>query len=316
MILLGFIILQGAGSAWTGLSPDVFEVHELHHITSPTTILRVEKQIFLGADYLSPRPGLYRLSFEPNEGYRAGLLKILPRQAVEGLQLMENGELLVVSGRNFTVRPEDWNGRLIALEPRQHQLAGITEITEPDNICSDGSRDCGLVDVVFLSENQLLAFTKGASAKAHLLIRESGGWALQKSVPVFSEQKAATISEVKRINGRIICLVKNRWQLAECLPERVTAEDSWRLVLEPVFDFRPIRKKFGIEDPTLYFYGLAEGFDFDVAGSLLVLLNNRGYAFRKSPDGKLGLSPRILLFPKKKSPAIPAPEPGQNSDNR
>ena len=314
MVVLGFILLFGEPTVWAALRPDVFEVHELHNISSPTTILRVGKKLFLGADYLAARPGLYRLSFVAGTGYQAGLLKILPQQAVEGLQLMEDGSILVVSGRYFSADAEDWVGQLISLDPRQYQLIGRTEMVQPDNICSDGTRNCGLADIVFLSDKQILAFTKKGPAKVYLLIRNGEDWIVQKSLPVFSNRKAVTISEVKRIDGRIVCLLKNRWMLAACLPQDILADGSWKLELEPVFNFRPIRKRFRIEDATVYFYGLAEGFDFDTAGNLLVLLNNRGYAFRKSPDGKLGRSPKLLLFPKKVPSALPKPE--QNPDNR
>ena len=66
--------------------------------------------------------------------------------------------------------------------------------------------------------------------------------------------------------------------------------------LKTVFDFSHLKKRFRLSNIRYSNRGLAEGYDFDEAGNLLVVLNNRGYDFRKSPDNVLDDAPKLLVF--------------------
>ena len=84
--------------------------------------------------------------------------------------------------------------------------------------------------------------------------------------------------------------------LAAVKLENPLPETLLKLEMTPVFDFNPIRKLFKAGSQGFYYQGLAEGFAFDGNGNLLVLLNNRGFVFEKSPDGILGVAPKLLVF--------------------
>ena len=298
MILLMLLL---AGEPWEGLDAKRFELVSLKGCESPTSILWVDKQLYVTADYLAPRPGLYRLT-RRGRNYRAGLVAHLPMQQIDGLHPGPGGSLDLVSGRFFTGKSEDWVDQIITIDPVYYQQAG-TIFTGTKNRCRLERPGCGLVGIHRLPDGRILAMSGRGPARLHLLQEQGDRWQTVWTTTLRTRKGNAIVSELRVIGTKLVILVKNKWQLAAIELEQALGYNEGGLPLEPVFDFSNLEDQFRLGSQSFYFDGIAEGFDFDSEGNLLVLLNNRGYPFKQTPDNKKDDQPLILIFPR----AVPTP---------
>lgn len=295
-----WLFMGPQGPDFSMYDPAIFQLRPIENITSPTGILVHEGRLYLSADHLDPRPGLYGLHHHPKAGWRAGLLQILPQQHIDSLGLDSLGNFRLVSSRLFTVHAADWVNQVILLSPNQYNLADIWKPPVP-NQCSSGDYQCGLTGMVDLPDGSLLAVTRKGPAKLHQLRKVSGEWRSTGSWPLAVKGRYVTISDLAILDGSLVFLLKNKWMLASLDPAALETRPGKRLELKALLDFSGLKKQLRVGSPSFLYAGLAEGFAVHPDGRLLVLLNNRGYEFKKSPDQVLGDRPKLLVFPPRKS---------------
>jgi len=276
--------------------PTVFQLHAIKNMTSPTGLLVNKGRLFLSADHLDPRPGLYSLHKHPKEGYRAGLLQILPQQSIQGLNMSPTGSFRLISDRLFSTHPADWVSQVVLLSANQYNLLDIWKPDIP-NECNNGQRHCGLVGLVNLPDGSMIAVTRKGPARLYRLQKVSGEWQVLRSWPLTVKGRYVTVSDLMYHNGSLIFLVKNKWMLASLDPAVLGERPGKYLELNPVFEFAHLGKSMRVGSVSFLYAGLAEAFAFDEGGQLLVVLNNKGYTFDKSPDQVLDERPKLLVFP-------------------
>ncbi len=294
--------LWWALSVWSGaatertakLDASRFELAPLE-VFSPTTLLFNDGALLLGADLLEAQPGVYRATWRDGK-WRAVLARWLPQQELQGLQRGTAGELVVVSSRRFSAKPKDWANQTVTLEPLQLRIVDHARFNIP-NRCGDDTFECGMVAALPIDGSRWLAVTAKRPARLHLMEFGDGAWNPIKSALVRLGRRYPVVSEVKRIGDQLAFLLKDRWVLAAVdLEKAVLAVDKGRVDLEPLLDFSHLKKEIRIANARVQYRGLAEGFDFAPNGDLLILLNNRGYPFRKSPDQILDARAKLLVF--------------------
>ncbi len=298
--LAAWLLCLGAGPSFDGLAPNRFQVFELNNIRSPTSLLRWRDRIFLGADLMDPYPGIHRLTYSKASGHGAAVVSLQPQQAVEGLQLHEEDELFLVSSREFSADQTKWVNQVLHLDIARFNTL-VREYPGLRNDCGDGSLECGLTGMHPLAPNRWLAVTKRRAARLFLLEKEGEVWHERKSVFMTLNRKYVPIVEMKLREGWLLFLLRDAWTIAGIPLDEAKLFESTKLSLQPLFDFSALKDAFRISNARFWFKGLAEGFDFDANGNLLVVLNNRGYEFQKSPNGVLDRRPKLLVFPKSKS---------------
>ncbi len=288
-------------SNFSEYSPSRFKLHVIENITSPTGLLVRGDKLFMTADHLDPKPGLYGLH-ERGDLFKAGLLKILPQQHIDGLGVDGKGNFRLVSGRLFSAHKADWVNQIILLSQSQYDLVDIWKPDLP-NRCSDGNYDCGLVGMVNLPSGLAVLVSRKSPSRVYLMKQVSGKWERQKAQPLALNGQYVTVSDVMLLQGKLVFLMKNKWALGSLDPAELESDSFGRLELEPMFDFSVLKKSFRVGSSGFLYKGLAEAFAIHPDGRLLVVLNNRGYSFKKTPDDVLGEAPRILAFSPAKAPA-------------
>ena len=296
-LLLGWLWLAAEPpTSFSALAADRFEVFRFENLESPTSLLFIRGEMYAGADLMEAHPGFYRI-YPERAGFRTGLVRALPQQSVDGLILGGDGAVWVASGRKFGALEAEWVGQALFLEAVQYQHVE-TVILDLPNTCPDGTADCGLVGIYPVSADRWLAVTRRSPTMLHLLERQKDGWVKIHAAILRLDRKIPSVSEMKVIDGHLVFLLQDQWLLAGVDLSEAVENRSWKLALEPFFDFSGLKKEFTLENPRVVYQGLPEGFDLDPEGNLWVALNNRGFVFRSSPDGVLDNKPKLLLFRK------------------
>lgn len=286
----------GGVKSFDGLDPNRFQVHELNNIQSPTSVLRWRDRIFLGADLMDAYPGIHRLTYSEASGHHAAVVSLQPQQDVQGLQIANKGEIYLVSSREFSADPKKWVNQVIHLDLARFNTLG-REYVGLRNDCGNGSLECGLTGIHALAPNRWLAITKRRAATLYLLEKKREAWLQHKAVLMTLGGKYVPIVEMKVRDGFLLFLLRDAWTIAGIPLDENKLFQSTKLELRPLFDFSALKTEFRVSNARFWFKGLAEGFDFDEAGNLLVVLNNRGYMFQKSPNEILDRRPKLLVFP-------------------
>lgn len=284
---------------FTALDPKNFKVHELERIYSPTSVLRIKDRMFLGADLLEPKPGIYRINHEKNGPWHASLVCYLPQQEVENLLIDPEGAIHVASNRFFSAFEKDWVSQVLSIEADRYRILGREQLPAIPNTCGDGTPECGLVAAWPLSPKRWLAVSKQRLATLYVLDFIKDSWQAERELSITVGRKYPVVTELKVVGDRLYFLLRDRWMIAEASLSKALAPDARKLMLTPCFDLSVVKQAFALEDAALTYRGFAEGFDFDPAGNLYLVLNNRGHAFRKSPNKVLDRRPKLLIFPKK-----------------
>ncbi|MDJ0836147.1 MAG: hypothetical protein QNK37_06485 [Acidobacteriota bacterium] len=286
---------------FTRLDPNRFEVLTIGRIQSPTSVLWHRGRLFLGADLMEPQPGIHVVNRYPPGRYRADIFFHLPQQEVQGIRLIENGNFEVFSSRFFSPSRRDWNNQIIVVNADRRRVEERIDIPV-DNLCSDGLPDCGMVAAFPLDKDRLVVFTRQRPARCILLSRDKEGMVEQRAMSITLGRKLPLISEVVLTGKRLLFLLKDQHMIAETsladletVLEQVKRTAN-RLELKPVLDFRTLSRRFATENPTYDFGGLAEGFTADYLGRLYLIFNNRGYQWRRTPDGGTDRNPRLLVL--------------------
>lgn len=268
---------------------------DLFGMESPTGVLRTEAGWLAVSGLEEAFPGIYALT-QQEDGFHAQLLKYLPQMDVEDLAMGSGSDSLrIISSRKFSPDPADWTGQTIAFEPTQLQISEKTALTVSPK-CFDQSMHCGLVAVELLSESVLVAVKKKDVSTLYIFEKRNSGWFLKSESSLTLNRRFVTISAVRRKNELLYFLVKDKWLLASLPITALNQEVDGELRLEPQFDFGAIQKMWALSDISLAFEGLAEGFDFDRHGNLVILLNNRGKKFQGAPGQAPSPLPKLLRF--------------------
>jgi len=276
-----------------------FTLHALD-VDSPTALLFQEGALFLAADLLAPRPGVYRLRLDDG-AWRATLARWLPQREIQGLSHGPDGAVLAVSSRRFSAREEDWRNEAMALDPRQLRWRDRFEINLP-TACSDGDLDCGVVSLVAIGGDRWLAVNAKYPAALSQMAMRNGVLEPVRTLYLRLEGRPPQVTEMRRYGDQLAFLVKNRWTLAVVDLKDALAVDASKLEMRPLFDFSFLKPRLRTESARLDYGGLAEGFDFAPNGDLFIVLNNRGFAFRKSPDGALDARPKLMILKRRPDP--------------
>ncbi len=283
---------------FAALDPKTFQIHELDRIYSPTSVLRIKDRMFLGADLLEPKPGIYRLNHEKGGPWHANLVCYLPQQEIENLLIDSEGAIHAASGRFFSAFEKDWASQVLSIDSDRYRILGREHLPIP-NACGDGNPDCGLVAAWPLSPKRWLAVSKKRLATLYILDYIKDSWQEERQLSITVNRKYPVVTELKVVGDRLIFLLRDRWMIAETTLSAALSPEVRRLELTPCFDFSAFKRAFAVDDPVLSYNGIAEGFDFDGAGNLYLVLNNRGHAFRRSPNQVLDKRPKLVIFPRK-----------------
>lgn len=301
---------EPADDPFAHLDPSRVAIVDLHNILSPTSIAWKEDRFYLTADLMEFKPGIFMLTQNEAGNFLAHPVKLLPQQALEGLTLMRNG-WLVTSQRFFSAYEEDWTNQLLVLEKSQFRMLN-RQIVNVDNVCADGTVNCGIVGAVPLENDQLLVVTRQRLAQLHVLAWKDGAWESLFHYPVGLENKYQDVSEVRRIGDQLYLLFPGEWAIGRLPMEKVLEVQVRKQDFASVFSFKSLRNKFSVKNARLHYDGMAEGFDFDDKGNLWVVINNRGFAYRRiSSTSFTGKLPKLLIFPKAvdEEPSSEATEP-------
>jgi hypothetical protein len=295
-IFLLLLVLGNSGEA--PYDADRYSLHAVDGIEAPTGILFSEGSFFLTAGVLAARPGLYRLHHDKEQGYRAGLLQILPRQDIQGLARDREGHFRLASMRHFTTEPDDWVSEVITLDGLQYRPLSFTR-TNVESRCTNGTYTCGLTAVLSLQEERILAVSLQRPARLFTLRLEDGKWMGGRGIPLLLNGEYVQISAATTREGKIYLLLRDRWMLATLDLAPADNTSSSTLGLSTYFDFAHLRKDFRVGPPRFMYQGLADGFTIGPDGGLYIVLNNQGYLFEKSPDKLHDRRPKLLVFPPK-----------------
>lgn len=294
-MLLGLIVLFSSAPKWDAYDVNRVTTHRIHRLESPTSILATNDTLYAVADIEDPRPGLYRLDLTKGLGYEASLLRIVPRQDLNGLSKFGKDQLVLTSSREFSSDPKQWVGHWITLDHERYLLQD-QDASPISCVCIDKKHHCGMIGSIWLDEDRVLAVTGQQPARLIILKRQSRvTWVTEHSWRLRYIRRSVVISDVKLINDQLVFLIKNRWVLASLPLKRINDMSGRNLELNPAFDFSAIKPLSKITGVRPFNKGLAEGFTIDSAGRLMIVLNNRGYAFRGKRELHLD-RPRLLVF--------------------
>jgi len=304
-MLLSICLIFCSGPDLSRLDRTQFEIHELNNSFSPTALLFKGESCYLAADLLEPQPGIYLLARQKQGGFNAGLVQFLPQQAIEGLSLDSNGLFCVASNRMFSPFDHDWANQLTLVDMGTRQVVERAFIDTP-NTCPDGTVDCGIVGAWPRPDGTWIAVTKQGLPSLLLLVRERmagdrPGFKVARRLQLKWSRKYPVITDFQIRDDQLIFLLRDRWLLATANLASLQDPTTTTLDLETAFDFSSIKPLMALVNTRLSFGGIAEGFDFDAAGNLYILCNNRGFAFRNA-TGEVGvIKPRLVIFAPVKS---------------
>lgn len=274
---------------------DSVQALNIFGLESPTGILRTGGGWFAVSGLEEAFPGVYSLTQDGN-GFHAQLLKYLPQMDVEDLGLEPGSDSLrIISGRKFSPESVDWIGQSLVLEPSQFRIVENTPLAVSPE-CFDQSMRCGLVALEPLSDTVLMAVKKKDVSTLYLFEKRNTSWYQKSASSLTLNRKFVSISAVRRKDHLLYFLVKDKWLLASLPVEALSQEVEAELRLETQFDFGAIQKKWMVLDTALAFEGMAESFDFDGQGNLILLLNNRGKKFQGAPGQAPLPLPKLLRF--------------------
>ena len=302
-MLLMLLGAQPGKAPLEGLSPDRFSVHEIHGVEAPTGILCHEGAWYLTAGLPESRPGLFRLLRETNGRFVAKLAFPAMQLDLSALfQAPGQGNIGLISARTFSSEESDWLGTysVLNLETMTPHHQWTLQINPQ---CYNGTYECGLSSVVHLDDNRILAFRTADPARVTLLTKLNGQWQPLQQVTLVIDRKYVKVAEARRFGDRILLLLQRRWMLVEFDIAAFNDAELARLELTKRFDFSALKKKIVSADLRTRYEGLAEGFEIDDRGNLLVVLNNNGFPYQRIPEtDKTATGGRLLVFPRAIAP--------------
>jgi len=283
---------------FSALNSEEVIIRPLLNISSPTGLMWHDGDLYLCADLMAPRPGIYRLIREKDKPWRAVLVQDLPQQELQGLTMDARGRIFAASSRFFSHSEEDWKNQVLILDPDRRRILDRT-VLPMGNLCGSGTPECGLIGVVPTADpDRLLAVTRKALARLYVLSRPNArsAWTIARDLPLWGEKTMPTVTEVQADDTHLYFLLQQRREIARVPRAALAEERRDRLELETVFSFSRVSERLPLRNTSLTYQGCAEGFTTDDRGRLYILLNNRGFAWRDPPDGVSEPYPKLLIF--------------------
>lgn len=281
----------------------------LSGIESPSCLRFCNEQIFLTADVLEAKPGLFSVTDRSAETWQVHLDMALPLWDIQGLADCPVDTALLVSAKRYTADPNQWHAEILTVAPAHKQILdrGLLDL---ECTCRDQRPDCGMTAAIEIDDATLLAL-KAANPAALVSYHRQGSMYTRIGYRTITvNQVSCSVSDMRVYQDQLLVLVKDKWLVAAA-PLSAAIDSSWeKLTLKPTFDFSHLKQAYRVESFELYTRGMAQSMDIDESGRLWLLLNNRGYPFKRYRHSAQASDPRILVFePQSQIPQIQGPKP-------
>ncbi|CAM2006816.1 hypothetical protein [Acanthopleuribacter pedis] len=335
MIWIAFLFCfqAPADPVFAKLDPARFSIYPIRDATCATSLARMGDEWFLTVGLPDSRPGIYQLVYRgpkaeaekpkrkrkplqvgqvrvrsrqrrarepvtpPGVGFAAVPVKPLMREDLRGLQpWLDKETMALTASRLFDGDREQWSGRILLVNREYWFTQEVISLPESP-VCLNKTFTCGLSHVIPLDADRILIFRDQDPSAAALLVKQDDGWAEKQRWKLVIGNRKLTISEVRRRGDDLYLLLKRRWQIGKLSLAAMLANEGDKQQVEPAFDFSPLKREIASDNLHFRYTGLAEGFDWDQAGNLFVLLNTQGFPFYKIPQSnKEQGENRLLVF--------------------
>lgn len=306
MLLLSlfcWFFADGPPLDWHSWDADHYTVVPIDGVASPTSLRPAGDTWLVCADLLEAQPGLFEMVFDEHGSAQAQRLLTLPSLDLRGMAVRQDRAVFLVAANDFSPSPSQWRSLLVSVDATERRL-GESKLLDQGNTCFDGRPECGIVSVLFLRDGHLLAL-RAADHPSLILMKHTGTrWEPVIHHVLFANRRLAHPVDIQVFGEDLIILFRDQWVLARLPLAEATAMSSQSLHAEPVFDFGHLQNTITTSNQQLLALGLAEAFALDTNGDLLILLNNRGFPFVKSPDGVLDRRAKIVRFSNQGGPWV------------
>jgi len=259
------------------------QILNLKGVVSPTGVLVQGHHIYLTADLLESRPGLFLLDRrDPEEVARR--ITTWTLTDVQDLSIYQES-LLISASRVLKGEAADWSSEFFSYHLERHQLGARNKLPAVI-LCPDLRPECGISCVIQLGADRILALRPQEPPRLIQYWKVQGQWQQVSARSLYLRGRPPAISSMRREGEQLLFLIRNRWLLTVVDLVDTVETGTLKLPLKRFFDLSFLRDRLVVDSNIKVADGLAEGVDIDEQGDLWVVINNRGYDYQRgTPPG-------------------------------